>query len=456
MRRRLSSLVLMACCGLLSCSNAPATVLAGVPVPGDAVAELAFPGLDGFVDLVATLAAAGLIPVDHRRLSRSGLEAAGIAPPLAVVERPTGGTWLVAGLADVTRLQGALSLVLPDLGLRSRRLLGLVDALVDDAGDTRALVRGGNGVVIVVVGPTDALAEASLVEALATGALAGPRRDPKVIAWRLQPHGLAASMVGVVEGELRQQGGALSLEARVPLVGASPLTAGAFGGGQAPSACMVEDGAVVVAHLPALAALVDAAGVDDVVGDSADAFVGRLTVGLFATPDSVVADQNDLTTLGSLVVVGRPRPAGREGLGRSLTDAVAGLPVTTKTVGTHEVQHVSVPGRPWRDIDAVVADDVFALGVGAPIVIDRIAAGVPCQPSSRLLAVDGQGLLRLIERAKPEVQLVRRVASLTGADDPLSMVSALQRLTIDGEPAGDGSAINLHVLITLVANRSVH
>jgi hypothetical protein len=358
-------------------------------------------------------------------------------------------------LTDVTRLQGALSLVLPDLGFHSRRLLGLVDALVDDAGDTRALFRGGNGVVIVVVGPTDALAEASLVEALATGALVGPRLDPKVIAWRLQPHGLAASMVGPVEGELHQQGAALSLEARVPLVAASPLTAGALAGGQAPSACVVEDGAVVVAHLPALAALVDAAGVDDVVGDSADAFAGRLTVALFAASDSVVADPNDLATLGSLVVVGRPRPAGREGLGQSLAEAIAGLPVTTKTVGAHEVQHVSVLGRPWRDIDAVVADDVFALGVGAPIVIDRIAAGVPCQPSSRLVAVDGPGLLRLIERAKPEVQLVRRVASLTGAEDPLSIVAALERLTIDCEPAGE-RAVNLHVLLTLVANRSLH
>jgi hypothetical protein len=38
------------------------------------------------------------------------------------------------------------------------------------------------------------------------------------------------------------------------------------------------------------------------------------------------------------------------------------------------VQHVSVPGRPWRDIDAVVADDVFALGVFSSL--DSIAAKV--------------------------------------------------------------------------------
>jgi hypothetical protein len=69
--------------------------------------------------------------------------------------------------------------------------------------------------------------------------------------------------------------------------------------------------------------------------------------------------------------------------------------------------------------------------------------------------VDGPGLLRLIERAKPEVQLVRRVASLTGAEDPLSIVAALERLTIDCEPAGE-RAVNLHVLLTLVANRSLH
>jgi hypothetical protein len=445
----------LSCChsGTLS---PPATP--GVLVPPDAVAEIVFPTVDGFVQLIRSLGAAGLVPGEHRWLSRSGLIAAGVREPIAVAERSGGGSMLIGGLLSASLFREAIQPELARLGLRSQRVLGDVDALVDAAESTRALLRVGNGTIVIVVNPTDVIAEAALVEALAVGSVNGIRRNPAEISWRLRPPPPTALMIGSADGVLRQEGARVLLEGSLHPTAASLLTPSTLAGALAPSWCVAETGAVMVAHLPSLTALVNVAGVNDLVGGSADAFDGRLTVALFAPSDGVAVDEADVATLGALVVVGRPRAAAIDGLRRSVEESVAGLPMSSKTVGSHAVRSVSVRGRPWRDVSTVVADDLFALGVGAPIVVDRVAAGLICPKSARLLSVDGPALLKLIERARLDVRLLRRVASLTGTDDPLALLAAVERLEIDARPAADPvdpQSVAISAQITFTTIKSV-
>lgn len=381
--------------------------------------------------------------------------AAGVTHPIVLVERSSGGSMLIGGLLSANLFRDAIQPELARLGLRGRRVLGDVDALVDDAESTRALLRVGSGMIVIVVNPVDVVAEAALVEALAVGTINGVRRNPDEISWRLRPPAPGALMIGSADGVLRQEGARVSLEGSLHSTAASLLTPATLAGALAPSWCVAETGAVLVAHLPSLTALANVAGVNDLVGDSADSFDGRLTVALFAPPDGVAVDPKDVATLGALVVVGRPRSATLDGLRGSVEEAIAGLPMTSKTVGNHEVRSVSVRDRPWRDVSTVVADDLFALGVGAPVVIDRIAAGLTCPKSARLLSIDGPGLLKLIERARLDVQLLRRVASLTGADDPLALLAAVERLEVDAQPATDQQTVAISAQITFAANRSV-
>jgi hypothetical protein len=424
-------------------------------VPPDAIAELVFPTVDGFVQLLGALGAAGLFPGEHRWLSRPALLAAGVTHPIVLVERSSGGSMVVGGLLNASLFRDAIQPELSRLGLRGRRVLGDVDALVDDAESTRALLRVGNGMIVIVVNPVDVVAEAALVEALAVGTINGVRRNPAEISWRLRPPAPASLMIGSADGVLRQEGARVSLEGSLHSTAASLLSPSTLAGALAPSWCVAEAGAVLVAHLPSLTALASVAGVNDLVGDSADSFDGRLTMALFAPSDGVEVEPTDVATLGALVVVGRPRPATIDGLRRSVEEAVSGLPMSSKTVGNHEVRSVSVRGRPWRNVSTVVADDLFALGVGAPVVVDRIAAGLTCPKSARLLSIDGPGLLKLIERARLDVQLLRKVAALTGADDPLALLAAVERLEVDARPATDPQTVAISAQITFAANRSV-
>jgi hypothetical protein len=54
----------------------------------------------------------------------------------------------------------------------------------------------------------------------------------------------------------------------------------------------------------------------------------------------------------------------------------------------------------------------------------------------------------LLERAAPEVRVVRRLATWTGADDPVGILAGLERVGLDATPTADGAAVDLLLALT--------
>jgi len=444
---------LVAAGALLAACPPPPPVDTGVPVVPDAFVEVGFNSLDGFVDIVGRLGAAGLVDIDPARVSRSGLEAAGIAGPVVVAVRPAGGEMITARLLEPTRFQAAVSLALGELGLRLERRVGQVDALLGKDGAVVALVRAGNGVVIVVVDPVDVCAEASLVEAMATGALAAPRRQPKAIDVSVAPPKAWSTMVASpITGVITTGPDGVRVDATVPLtVDGRPLWR-ALSAPSPDTACAVEEGAVIAVRLPPVPGLED--GLDDIgLGDFAalDAFDGRLVVGVHPAPSGTPVNGDDPSSLGSLVVTGRPSKGGKAGLQQSLDEAFAGAG-TMRAVGARQVRTVVNADKPWRSVATVIDDDVFALGIGAVVPVDRVAVGMKCPPApGRLLTVEGAGVVALIERAEPGLAIMRRFAQAAGlpVKDPLATIGGIEHLEVDADPVSDSEAVSLRIRMRL-------
>ncbi len=444
----------MAAVGLsFGCAPAAPVAAAGIPVVPDAFVEIGFHDLDGFVDIVGRLGRAGLVDIDTSRVSRSGLEAAGVAGPVVVSVRDVGGEMITARLADATRFQGAVALASVELGLRLERRVGQVDALVGKDGDVVGLVRAGNGVVIIVVGPVDVLGEASLVEALATGAVVGPRRLPVSIDLLVAPpKAWRALVTSSITGSMTTGADGIHIDAKVPLtVDGRPLWR-ALSSSSPDAACAVEEGAVLAVRLPPVPGLeegLDELGLGEIAG--LDAFDGRLVVGVHPPPAGTPVDSEDPSSLGSLAVTGRPAKGGKAGLQQSLDEAFAGAG-TLRTVGARQVRTVVNVGKPWRSVAAVVDDDVFALGIGAVIPVDRVAVGVKCPAApGRLLTMDGQGMVGLVERAEPGLAVMRRFARAAGLSiaDPLAALAGIEHLEVDAEPVSESEAVSLRIRMRL-------
>jgi hypothetical protein len=450
--------VLAVLCGLaLAVGCAPAPVPSGVVVPPDAVWELVGGGLDDMVGLVDAVAGAGLLPVPPGRLSRFGLESAGLAAPVAVAGRGVGGIVVTAGLVDATRLQTVLTALIPDAGLRRQRVLGQVDALLDEDGTTKALLRAGNGVLVVVLSPDDALAEAVLAEALATGAVEAPRRAPRGLTWRLRVGGPLADVVDeAAEGSLVLRGRELVARGRAPLRSTPGAVAvrTALAASAAPMGCVADDVAVLTLHLPAvsgLATIIDDEGSAPLAGlpGGLDAFEGRLTLAVLPPPAGTSPIPNDPATLASLAIVGRPRSGAATGLRASVDEALVGGAVEERTVGARVVRSVGASTAPWRRLSVLVDDDVFAVGLGAGLIVDRVAAGgVICPQRGRVIQLRGPAAVALLERAAPEMRVVRRLAAWTGTDDPLAVLAGIDLLGLDASPSADGTALDLQLALT--------
>ena len=441
----------------LACEPPPPAVR-GVVVPPDAVWEVIGGDLGALVGLIDAAGGAGLLPIPPGRLSQSGLEAAGVVSPLAVAGRQSGGIVLTAGLVDSVRLETVLASVLPDAGFRRRRLLGQVDALEDSSGAVQALLRAGNGTLIVVLSPGDVLAEAALAEALGTGAVDAPRREANGLVWRLRAVGPLAGVVDdTMEGEIILRGRDVVARGKAPLQDtpqAMALTS-ALLSSSTPMACVADDLAVLALHLPAVAGLGNVVDGDDAavlagIPGGLDAFEGRLTVALLPAPPETVPQPDDPATLASLVVIGRPRAGGAAELRSSVDEALTGGVIEERVVGGRLVRGVGMASVPWRRVSVLAADDVFALGIGAGVVVvDRIAAGgVICPPAGRLVQAKGPGLVAIIERAAPELRVIRRLAAWSGSDDPVGLLAAFERFSLDATPASDGRAVDLQLAMT--------
>jgi hypothetical protein len=180
-----------------------------------------------------------------------------------------------------------------------------------------------------------------------------------------------------------------------------------------------------------------------------DAFEGRLTVAVLPPPPGTASLPDDPATLASLAVIGRPRVGGAAELRASVDQALTGGVIEERVVGGRVVRSVGIASAPWRRLSVIAADDIFALGIGAGVVVDRVAAGgVICPPGGRIVQADGPGLVALIERAAPELRVVRRIAAWSGADDPVGLLAAFERVSLDATPAASARAVDLQLALT--------
>ena len=443
---------------LVGCERQKAAPV-GAVVPPDAAWELVSDDLDAVIGIVDIVSQARLLPFESGRLSRSGLEAAGLAAPIALAGRDRGGVVVTGVLVDETRLQAALAAATPT-GWRRRRLVGRVDAVVDDAERTRALVRGGDGVLVAVVDPVDDLAEAALVEALATGALPAPSRTSTGTTWRArlgQP--LTTVFSDPLEGHVEVKGRQLTISARAPLrhEPVAIAVAAALGSLSSSAACVADDRAMLTVHLPAVPglgeAVADVEDVDDALAGlpgQLDAFDGRLTIALVPHAEGTPVSVDEPASIVSVAVIGRPRAGGADGLRASLDEAMTGRRPETRTVGGRTIRSLGSAAAPWRRLSAIVDDDVFALGIGADVVVDRVAAGgVVCPPTAGLVTLQGPPLSRFVRRVPAEMRLAPRLQAWTGLENPLEVIDAVDELTLEATPTSDGAALALRLSLSV-------
>ena len=407
---------------------------AGPLVVDDALAEVAFADVDAFVALARRAAQTGLVAEQAGALSVRALDDAGVGAPLVVaVRRSTNDVFVSARVANAAKLNAALAVAVPQAGFRLDRRLGSVDAVVDEQGLTRALLRVDDVDVVVAVSPTDELATAALLESMASGV--GGRRRTLPASTELTLGTVGA--LRAAKGTIAVDGDDVVVDGVVVLDHSLDELVGGLRAATPSVACAVEDGAVIAARLPPLAGRVAGAADVDALGlDAGDAFDGRVVVALHAPPAGTPVDLEDRATLASLVVAGRPRAGARAGLVSSLgVDA----PTAKRVVAGRTVYDIVATGRPWRSLSAVVDDDVFALGVGATAPVDRVAAGGTCPPSpARLLVVDGRALRALVGRASPRLALL--AAALGQADGttlswPWGAFLSVDRVEVDASPA---------------------
>jgi hypothetical protein len=390
-------------CGPCQPVAPPASRAASVPVVPDGLVEVGFNSVAGLVELVGHAARIGLLPEAARAVTVVGLEEAGIAAPLIVALRqPPGDVIVSARLRDRTRLVAALSVAVPSAGLRLERRFGVVDAVLDEAGAIRALLRIGDDAVLLAIEPTDAVATAALLDAVATGVL-GERRVVD---------GPIRFTVGALPGIRRAHGTVTVAGSRVTLDGVvdvEDFLADVVRGLQSeapPFACAVEEGAVIAARLPPVVGTVAAGGgvVDSLAVDAADAFTGRVVIALHPVPRGTPVAFDDRATLASLVVAAQPRVGGRAALEAALGSTAT---MASRTVAGRAVRTMAAPGRPWRDVTAVVDDGRFALGIGVDTPVDRVAATSSCPPSpTRLLVINGAQLRAAVGRLRPDLGLL--------------------------------------------------
>jgi hypothetical protein len=119
-------------------------------------------------------------------------------------------------------------------------------------------------------------------------------------------------------------------------------------------------------------------------------------------------------------------------------------------VGKRQVLDLQVAEKPWRQVSAVVDDDVFALAVGAPVVVDRVAVGSSCADvPGRLLVVDGARLLQIAGRAAPELALLRTLGIESAAPGVLRLLGALDRLEVSAMTRPDAEVVDVAIDLRL-------
>lgn len=429
-----------------ACSN-PTPLAAGVPLVPDAVVDIAFPDLGTLTLVAQRLAGAGWLPEGLPLVSQSGLEAAGVGAPVVVAVRASGDIVFAGRLLDPVHFQLALAAMLPPT-FHSERRFGHVDAVVDAAGTVAALVRAQNGVVVVVIAPVDPWGAATLLEAMGSGSWPAHRRSPTAIEVNTGAS-LRSHLPGLdaLSGTLKIDGPALRLSLQAHSSGGLEELIGSLSSSSPSFSCAVEQGAALALRLPPVG-VAAVAGLVDADSNPMDSFEGRVVLALHEVPAGTPLVEGDKATWASIVVAGRPRVGGAAALRQTLA-AVGPAPVWRR-VGARQVQDLLVADKPWRQVSAVVDDDIFALAVGAPVVVDAVAVGSVCADvPGRVLFVDGARLLRIVSRAAPEVALLRSLG-VDGASMPIVVraLAGVQELEVSALARGN-TLIDLDLTVVL-------
>jgi hypothetical protein len=176
-------------------------------------------------------------------------------------------------------------------------------------------------------------------------------------------------------------------------------------------------------------------------------------VALRAPPPGTPLDRADRLSWFSPVVVGRPALGQAKALRASLEEAAAagGQQLSVRRVGEREVLSIVLSDRPWRSVHALVTDEVFVLGVGDPVIVDRVAVGGGggCGPElgRQLLRLDGLRLAALVERLVPTLALLGVLAGEDLRPGWLTALGALGEVRV-AAPSTAGAGGPLRVAIS--------
>lgn len=382
---------------------------------------------------------------------------------LVLSVRADGARVLFLPVHDRARFESVLQRAMQSLGARPERPLGEVRAFVDARGRSLLLSRAVPGGVLLEPSPARALESAALLEAMARGdALAermpGADDDERAPADVELYAGAGlerlALPLSAVLGDVSARGLRASfdthgdrLEARVR-VALDEETASALGRAfaerspSAPGFCRLEEGALVVARLPA--GLTGAFAPDDAGGDR---LRGQVGIALYPAPAGTAQREGDPLSYLSATVVSTPADADAEGALRSALTLDEGAPAEKETVAGRAVTVLVPPdGASHRVVRAVVEPDVFALSLGAPRAFERALSSVgrcPTEASPLWLRMDVTGLARAVEGAQasgeglPE-RVLSVLARLAGAlDDDVR--------ALEGSAELDGRALRLEI-----------
>lgn len=303
-----------------------------------------------------------------------------------------------------------------------------------------ARVDGNRALVAFDVEPADEASTAALLEIMAAdkAALTPPLPSAGSVGVDVEP---AASPIGAAHATVKLDGTALVAAVVAPH--APPGVRDALAAPSPSWACALDEGAAAVLAIPPLDPQADAAS---------ELFSGRMLVAVY--PPAAGSDE-EREGMASVVVAGAPNGTkARDDLLTSLREGGAQIAERSETLPDgRTVKRVDVNAR--RVLRAVVADDRFALAVGAAAPIDRVARG-ECPATDRskgaapIVRLDGAKLQRLLlpMLVTPDV-ILRALAAAPGDADaiPLARLRGVQRLDVDARTEGDAVHVDARLVL---------
>ena len=440
-----------------------------LPIPDDARVRVDVPHLAALLDALAVRGRAWLPARAVEALAQLGpgqRSAAGIAEDARAVlaVREGGDVVLAVDAEDEARVRSTLDVLATKLELTVTTTPDGVRALSDATGRARALIVVEAHRALAWLDPSDLPAARALLVSWAhletpvspsanhDGALARLHVDG---AWASRHLEQRAAPVQSADLALRADAQALTIEGELALDAdtralAASLTTPATA---EPIACALERGAALVLRVPPLdaesATAVDGVAGTDVARAASARLTGSVTLAFYPPVEGTAARVDDLLSLASVIVVGRPRDAAAE---RDLLASITsvGGAGTSETVAGHTLRTFAPRGLDaHRQVRAVVEPSLFALAIGTADALPRAlqATAASCGDAPLRLAADGAVLGPLLERgAAAFTPLPERArAWLSGGDSPIAWVRDAGRWSLAVRAAAAGAHIEVRI-----------